>query len=315
MGLVIGMDEAGYGPNLGPLVIGVTCWEVPGDPRDFDFWTALESCVSESAASFPGKLQIADSKDVYSPDRGLGVLETAVLSMLASADSNPTDWDSLRTILDPDSIVDRSVEVWYEGFNPTLPLSADSDHIHQQCEALKQVYEQHGMRLIGIQCSVIEPRRFNDLLREHSSKGVVLSTESLKLLRRFWDPESTTPTLAISDKHGGRNRYDLLLSDVLDGKMVFRVEEGRQISRYRVGETELWFRMKAEQFLPVALASMAAKYVREITMDAANDFWTSHIAELKPTRGYPVDAQRFLRDIEEKVQELGIPLSVLWRMK
>jgi len=34
MGLVIGMDEAGYGPNLGPLVVTVTAWEVPGSPRD-----------------------------------------------------------------------------------------------------------------------------------------------------------------------------------------------------------------------------------------------------------------------------------------
>ena len=34
MGLLIGMDEAGYGPNLGPLVVTVTVWEVPGSPRD-----------------------------------------------------------------------------------------------------------------------------------------------------------------------------------------------------------------------------------------------------------------------------------------
>ena len=229
MGLVIGMDEAGYGPNLGPLVIGATCWEVPGDPRDFDFWAALDSCVSQSAAQYPDKLQIADSKDVYSPDRGLEVLETAVLSMLASAGVTANDWESLRGVLDPESVVDRSVEVWYETFNPSLPISAESDRISQQCEALMQAYEQHGMRLVGIQCSIIEPRRFNDLLREHSSKGVVLSTESLKLLRRFWDPDAQVPTLAISDKHGGRNRYDLLLSDVLDGQMVFRVEEGRKV--------------------------------------------------------------------------------------
>ena len=49
MGLVIGMDEAGYGPNLGPLVISVTAWDVPGDPHDFDFWTQLEPCISREA--------------------------------------------------------------------------------------------------------------------------------------------------------------------------------------------------------------------------------------------------------------------------
>src|SRR5580700_8182358 len=39
MGFVIGMDEAGYGPNLGPLVLTATVWEVPGRwPKRTDFW-------------------------------------------------------------------------------------------------------------------------------------------------------------------------------------------------------------------------------------------------------------------------------------
>ena len=32
MTLVIGTDEAGYGPNLGPLVIGATAWRVAAGP-------------------------------------------------------------------------------------------------------------------------------------------------------------------------------------------------------------------------------------------------------------------------------------------
>ena len=44
MGFLIGMDEAGYGPNLGPLVVAATVWEVeeergstqrvPGEERE-----------------------------------------------------------------------------------------------------------------------------------------------------------------------------------------------------------------------------------------------------------------------------------------
>ena len=36
MGILIGMDEAGYGPNLGPLVVAATAWEVEGRGRAFE---------------------------------------------------------------------------------------------------------------------------------------------------------------------------------------------------------------------------------------------------------------------------------------
>ena len=48
MALIIGMDEAGYGPNFGPLVVGATAWEVPGDPRKFDLWQAFAGIVEKS---------------------------------------------------------------------------------------------------------------------------------------------------------------------------------------------------------------------------------------------------------------------------
>ena len=48
MGLVFGMDEAGYGPNLGPLVITVTAWEVPGSPTKIDLWNALSAAVAKT---------------------------------------------------------------------------------------------------------------------------------------------------------------------------------------------------------------------------------------------------------------------------
>jgi len=38
---IIATDEAGYGPNLGPLAIGATRWET--SDADFDF----QNCLSE----------------------------------------------------------------------------------------------------------------------------------------------------------------------------------------------------------------------------------------------------------------------------
>src|SRR5687768_1242409 len=35
MGILIGMDEAGYGPHFGPLVVAATAWEVPEEGSEF----------------------------------------------------------------------------------------------------------------------------------------------------------------------------------------------------------------------------------------------------------------------------------------
>ena len=35
--IVIGVDEAGYGPNIGPLIVAATAWRVPAKFRRPEF--------------------------------------------------------------------------------------------------------------------------------------------------------------------------------------------------------------------------------------------------------------------------------------
>ena len=67
------------------------------------------------------------------------------------------------------------------------------------------------------------------------------------------------------------------------------------------------FTEKAEmQAMPVAIASMLCKYLRECLMHRFNRFWKTHLPDLTPTAGYYNDGERFLRDIAIKRTELGI---------
>ena len=90
-------------------------------------------------------------------------------------------------------------------------------------------------------------------------------------------------------------------------------------SVYRFGpperRVEIAFQAKGESHLPTALASMASKYLRELAMHAFNDFWRGHVADLRPTAGYPLDARRFKADIAAAQQALGIEDRILWRTK
>ena len=58
---------------------------------------------------------------------------------------------------------------------------------------------------------------------------------------------------------------------------------------------------------------MFCKYVRELAMELFNQFWQRHLPDLKPTKGYPLDAKRFREEIVETQKELGITDRVLWR--
>ena len=320
MGLVIGMDEAGYGPNLGPLVISVTAWDVPGDPHDFDFWTRLEPCVSREPLSHASgetrkRLHFADSKQVYSPSRGLSSLECSVLSLLSlnleSTDSLPRLWQQLTGA----APAGPHIEPWFAGpeLDLNLPLTVSPEHVQAGSASLHRALDECGVKLRAIASDVMLTHRFNRESQAAGSKGAVLSRASLELLRTVWDPANDGPALILADKHGGRNRYQALLADVLAGRLPLCLDEQRAQSRYRICEAELRFETGAERHFPVAAASMVSKYLREITMELFNRFWKRHIPGLKPTKGYPTDARRFRSEIETTQQELGIPDQILWR--
>src|SRR5262249_32910201 len=121
------------------------------------------------------------------------------------------------------------------------------------------------------------------------------------------------------DKHGGRDKYAGVLLHIFPDAELKVLKEGRAESRYRLvvedRPIEFRFQAKGERFLPAALASMTAKYLRELAMAAFNAYWVKQIPGLKPTAGYPLDAARFRREIDSALVPLGIVEDHLWRQR
>lgn len=313
MGIVIGMDEAGYGPNLGPLVVGTTAWRFDGHPADTDLWSALADVVTQKTPrKDDDRLHVADSKDVYNPSRGLRSLERTVLAFLSILGHEPKTFSELHRILIRD---EPENEPWFESNNVQLPVETDASEIADAAGRLSRCLESNCVQLEHVRCDVVLTRRFNSMVRDHDSKGIALSRTSIQLLRSIWDPDQTERTRIIADKHGGRNRYDELLEEAVEDRMIFRLQEGRERSVYRVNKTEIIFRTNAEQHLPVALASMVSKYVREVSMQLFNMYWSEYVPGLKPTKGYPVDASRFRKDIAATAANLGLEEDTWWRSR
>ena len=208
-----------------------------------------------------------------------------------------------------------------------MPLECQPDELAVASAMLSETMNERKVRLLAINSCIMFPKEFNRKVQAVNSKGKVLSSETMALVRLAVDNFLTNLPSAssdqgklpngwvICDKHGGRNRYDDVISEAFEDRFVFRIEEGGPRSVYRVGDLEFCFRTKAEALLPVALASMVSKYVREVTMMRFNAFWKQHLPELKPTKGYPLDAVRFWSDIEKTVERLGLSKSDLLRCR
>ncbi len=80
MAVLVGIDEAGYGPILGPLVVSSVGYYVPDELLKADLWKVLERAVAKQKRHLAGRLLITDSKKAYSKSKGLGSLRRAVLA-------------------------------------------------------------------------------------------------------------------------------------------------------------------------------------------------------------------------------------------
>ncbi|HEV3415530.1 MAG TPA: hypothetical protein VG056_01900 [Pirellulales bacterium] len=320
MRYLIGTDEAGYAPNLGPLVISATTWEIDDRIDDDRLYDALDDvvCVSPRDAH-TARVAWADSKVLYSPGQGLAALERGMLAALCLIDATPADWRGLWRALDSDAAERLEAVPWHIGFNAELPLAADLADLGSLVAAIDSGCATAGARLVGIASKAVFPEEFNELVERHGNKAEVLSRLTLELIARSMDRLEMMPMRILCDKHGGRNRYGRLLQQQFCERLVEIREEGPIESAYAWGpddaRVEVRFRMGCESFLPVALASMASKYLREVAMLAFNRFWCQRLPELRPTAGYPTDAKRFKHQISALQSELGIDDGLLWRVR
>ena len=318
---LIGTDEAGLGPNLGPLVIAATVWELD-DPVEFAQLDARLSGIVRrdlSPKSEPDRSWlIADSKDLFGGTRGWEHLERGVSIAWGLLRQPLTSWRELWSRCTGDSTRELLTQPWHATFDEPLPRACDRAELVEQVEQVRQGLDEAGVRLRGLHVRAVFPDEFNRLIDVTQNKSTLLSALSLELVGQALAELPAGPTHIQCDKHGGRDRYLSLLQPRVES-LVEVVREGADESVYRWRHArqhvEIGFRPRSERYLSVALASMTAKYLRETALRAFNAFWCSRIADLKPTAGYPVDARRFKQQIAAEQQRLGIDDALLWRVK
>jgi len=369
MPVFIGVDEAGYGPNYGPLVVAATAWRIddtiaertsgaPGSSQPArgvpDLYKLLRKAVVRSPDKAAKKIAVADSKVLYKAGFGIRQLERGVLAALASIDVASRGSETLPAnhggcvervaallaATGADPLCRRHELPCHADDDQPLPIEAAAEEICRLAGLLRQVCTENGVALVGLRARLVYPAEFNGLIEHFGTKGAALSHVTLELVREVVDQAAPAgvedpgapgarskpptapcplPTFIYLDKHGGRNHYTALLQHHFPESWIESVSENRNISRYRWnhGErpVEAVFRVRCEELLPTALASMTAKYHREVAMRAFNAYWANRLPDLQPTAGYPTDADRFKADIASLQGELAIDDRLLWRQR
>jgi len=314
MTVIIGTDEAGYGPNLGPLVVAATAWRSDARPEAVDEPLAA---AGRAASAFAGSPLWGDSKQIYRGSNGLAALERGVVTgLLLAGLPLPEHWPALALALGGISPpADPGQPDWAALAALSLPRAADAEHCLAIAAGIGSTMRSEGVSLESIACRAIYPKEFNALLDAGLNKSDILSRTTLSLAAELRQRFAGEPAVIWCDRHGGRKSYAALVSRHFDAPLVQPLEEAPESSVYCLpaADATIAFRVGGESRLPVALASMTAKYVRELAMHAFNTFWSDRVPGLTATAGYPVDAKRWLAAAADAVRAAGIAHDRLWR--
>ncbi|MDD3585748.1 MAG: hypothetical protein PHQ75_01080 [Thermoguttaceae bacterium] len=267
---MIGTDEAGYGPNLGPLCVCASLWHAPA--WDSRFACVANETVSKKSWPFPidtqklilymnealapisgrkGIFPLIDSKKLYHSSGGMASLERSVMIalLLLPGENHADDFISLTRWICGEK--DASKRVFCEvDFNLPLPFDPHTDtgeSLQARAARVQTLFDSLQLQLYRVACRRVQPEEFNTMLR-FGLKSDLIARVTLELVKETIDAiESASrgengispcesllpePIIVLCDKLGGRNNYRHVLEEHFPMFIIEVVEESRPLSRY-----------------------------------------------------------------------------------
>ena len=156
---------------------------------------------------------------------------------------------------------------------------------------------------MGISSTVLLAKEYNQRVAVTNNKATVLFNLAIGYIDKAYRKYGRNNNLQIVvDKQGGRSHYREHLQKMFPGLKMKILKERDDVSSYQLGDEgrgfKIHFLAKGDsKQMPIALASMASKYLRELMMESLNVFFADVCPGIKPTAGYYQDGKRFLGEL------------------
>jgi ribonuclease HII len=319
MTVLAGIDEAGFGPILGPLVVSTSVFRVPENLVWGDLWQICQGSISDKRSMLKGRLLVVDSKKAFSRSIGIRHLRRTVLAVLKHLGSEPKNLTDLVLSLCPDCLEHLGEYPWYKQLDDYL-LDGDEGDIAIGASMLKTDLANQHIELVGLKSRCLEVAYYNRMVAAVKNKSKVLFTAVAELMQWTIEEFAGEDLEIVIDRQGGRSHYrrelQLMFPDM--GLRVIREDNNRSSYELTTGDrrVRVHFIVGADiRYLPVALASMASKYIREVLVDNINRYFRGFSDSLKPTAGYWKDGLRFIEDIKTHIPSVHFEANQLIRCR
>jgi ribonuclease HII len=308
MVVLVGIDEAGFGPILGPLVVSSSTFSLPHHFLTADLWQVLRRSAANKRKHLVGRLLIADSKKAYSRSLGIKHLQRTVLACMKCLGKEPATLTDLLTMLCPDCMERLSGYPWYKADRAIASAVLGDD------------MTANGIELLELKSCCLDVAYYNKMVSSVRNKARVLFSATSQLIKNAFDNFAGDDLQIIVDRQGGRVRYRKSLQVMFPEMELKILKETPTDSSYELTakgrQMRLHFAVGAdERFLPVSLASMVSKYLRELLVYNINRYFAGFHADLKPTAGYWKDGLRFIAELEAKIPNVQFEADQLIRSR
>ncbi|HOK79430.1 MAG TPA: hypothetical protein PK303_00775 [bacterium] len=251
--LYLCLDENGYGPVMGPLVV---------------------TGVSGTADSEKFPEQIFDSKRLFSSRNSFPKIERIALSIFKIAYNRfPFTYNELfeRSF----ECVNGNSGICWKNF-PEIPFSSDKVEIENYASNLQEYLKKNHICLLSIHSQVLCVQAFNNLSRKHLKKDFINYLMFEKIILKH--QKDYDHIVVKAGKIGGRNYYKKFLTSSFRHWEIHCQKENTAASEYLIKKDRkqilLTFLKNIESisFLGI-LAGIYGKYIRELFMIAINKFF------------------------------------------